>query len=376
MYCSNCGMEIELGDQFCRGCGNSLGETQKQPKDRSWLLLLFVAILVGGAVTSYYFYERSLNTKVEVMRKQAEELALAGKLEQASQLLNRAYKLRPYHQTIQLDRNLVAQGLEVEAQLRDAKVFLGKQEFSRAQTLLARAERIAQNGKGPFYEMLAQKVVGQRDLVTIAQLGQQVKTKKTIVDLASLLSRASALKHPQAKELCNQIRSKIANLAYSNASDFLKRNSFDEAIAAVDQGLEYDAGNRKLVTFKKTITDRRDAFLEEEEQRMEEAWLAAAQEEERNRIEAIELLSFDGSVDEDDDFLLEGQVRNIATRTVSSVWIYYQVLDADGDVVAEDQVRVSPYYLSPKEKGTFHDVQYGLTNGARVKIIRITWRLE
>lgn len=376
MFCPNCGMQIELGDQFCRGCGNSLGETQKQPQDHSWLLLLVVVIFAGVAVVSYYFYERSLDPKVEAMRKKAEELALAGKLQQASQLLDKAIKLRPYHQTVQLDRNLVAQGLEVEAQLQDAKTLLEKQEFSRAQTLLARAEKIAKSGKGPFYEMLDQKVASQRDLVTVAQLGQQVKTKKTITALASLLSQAIALEHPQAKELCTQIRSRIASFAYNSANDYLKRNSFDEAIAAVDRGLEYDAGNSKLLAFKKTITDRQAAFVEEAEQRMEEAWLAASQENERNRTEAIAILSLSGSVDEDNDFLLQGQVQNVATRAVSSVWIYYQILDSDDYIVAEDRVQVYPYYLYPKEKGAFENVHYGLSDGARVEITYIEWRLE
>ncbi|KUK11024.1 MAG: hypothetical protein XD50_0664 [Clostridia bacterium 41_269] len=398
MFCQYCGSEIKEGSSVCENCGKTLippvlddeaiinqkqensSETEasvlKEPfKKNIWLLPLFTAILVAAVLSGYYFYEKNVDRLVEQKRVQAEELALKGELDAAEKLISDALKKRPLHKALQKDLSFIKEGKEILNKLNEAWEYAKKQQFEQALSLIEEAEKKIYGKAGDFFKYLSSRINDKKSAVTIMQVKQEMNDKNSVEELAALLTKVSTFKVKEAQEVAEAIKSKICQIIYAEANELLKKKDFDGALALVEKGLSYDSKNKQLLSFQQTIEQQKEAFEQREKMALEQALIAAAQEEIINTTQAVEVLEYSGSVTSLGDFKVWGTVKNIATRPIYMVEIYFTVYDSYGNALISDSAYVYPNYLNPREKGYFEGIIYGLWQGNKVKIDSITWYL-
>ncbi|KYH30569.1 FxLYD domain-containing protein [Neomoorella mulderi] len=404
MFCQYCGNKIKDGSIFCDCCGHKLASTKdtislgqqlcgqvKQEKSLEstttelktpaksksiWLLPLVTAIVVAVALSGYYIYEKNISRLVEQKRMQAEDLALNGELDTAEKLISDALKRRPLHKTLQADLAYVREGKDIQSKLNEAWENAKKQQFNQALSLIEQTEKKVYGKEGDFYKYLSQQINDKKSAVNIMQVKQEMNNKNSIEELAALLTKISSFNVKEAQDVAEVIKSKICQLIYAKANELLKKKDFNGALALVKQGLDYDSENKQLLSFQQTIEQQKAAFEQKEQMVLEQALLAAAREEAINRTQAVEVVQCNGSVTDQGDFRVWGTVRNVATRRIYMVEIYYTIFDSNGNALTTDSTYVYPNYLNPQDQGNFDSTIYGVWQGNQVKINKITWYLR
>ncbi|WP_338833967.1 hypothetical protein MHLNE_03430 [Moorella humiferrea] len=399
MFCQYCGNKIKDGAIFCDRCGHKLAlskdeqlnsqvkqeeslestttELKIPAKSKSiWLLPLVTAVVVAFVLSGYYIYEKNISRLVEQKRMQAEDLALNGELDKAEKLISDALKRRPLHKTLQADLAYVREGKDIQSKLKEAWENAKKQQFNQALSLIEQTEKKVYGKEGDFYKYLSQQINDKKSAVNIMQVKQEMNNKNSIEELAALLTKISSFKVKEAQDVAEVIKSKICQLIYAKANELLKKKDFNGALALVKQGLDYDSENKQLLSFQQTIEQQKAAFEQKEQMVLEQALLAAAREEAINRTQAVEVVQCNGSVTDQGDFRVWGTVRNVATRPIYMVEIYYTIFDSNGNALTTDSTYVYPNYLNPQDQGNFDSTIYGLWQGNQVKINKITWYLR
>lgn len=84
-----------------------------------------VLIHIVGLNLMCYVYERNVTVSVENMRQQAEDLALKGKISEATNLIDKALGLRPNNKTLQTDKIAIKTKI-VDISYNNANEFLKK----------------------------------------------------------------------------------------------------------------------------------------------------------------------------------------------------------------------------------------------------------
>jgi Flp pilus assembly protein TadD len=410
MYCEHCGKAIGSEAKFCSGCGRpvskkiqemeseqvlnelptmALNETlikptreeqevkQKRPIYRSiWVIPVLSFVFAASTVGGTYAYEEHVTQQVKIDQTKGEELALAGKLSDAKQVLTSILEKRPNDTSVKQDLLAIELGLQIQDKLNSAKQSLGKSKYDDALASIESATSLIDQYQGPFYDGLRKKIADGKSLVTLAQIQYQMKDKKTIEELSPLLSKAEEFNTPEAKQIIANIKNQIADIAYELANEKLQKRDFSGALSEVQQGLTYDDNNQKLLSFKDTITKQQSDFEKAEQERIEQAAIQAAKEDEKNHTAAVQVLSVQNGMDEYGDFKVYGQVKNIGTRAISMIEIFYTVYNKDGKPLGEYSTYVYPNFLNPGDTGSYEDTHYGLSDGSRVQVTRTTWYLN
>ncbi|TCP58158.1 hypothetical protein EV586_102610 [Tumebacillus sp. BK434] len=390
MFCNHCGGEISEGDRYCTHCGQQVSTANvkseqldptelvvaKLQKRKVWWMPIaatFVAVLAIGGMN---LYEKKVNSSVATYLQKGEALALEGKFQEAIPVFEQGLSLRPKHETIKADLSWAKQGQKIVDQLSKANEQLKQKQYGKAQALIEAATKDAGVFHAPLGDVIHKKVTHQKNALTIAQVKHEMANKKTIEEVAPLLLKLEPIESPEAKEAASEVQTKLVEITLAQAHDYLKNKQFSSALSTVDQALSYVAENSKLLAYKKDIAKQQVEFEQQQQTRIEQAMLAAAKEDEKNRTNAVEVLTTNGSLSEWGGFTVKGEVRNIATRNISMIEVYYSVYDISGQEMDQGSTFVYPYYLEPGETGMFESTVYGNEDGKSFKITNITWYLE
>ncbi|ARU60110.1 hypothetical protein CBW65_02835 [Tumebacillus avium] len=333
---------------------------------------LVAVLAVGGT----FIYEKKVDASVTAYLKQGEALAMEGKFHEAIPVFEKGLSLRSEHRTLHADLEWAKQGQKIVDQLEAANEQLKQKQYGKAQSLIEQATKDAGALHAPLGEVIQKRVTHQKNTVTIAQVKHEMANKKTIEEVAPLLSKLQSIDDPSAKEATVEVQTKLVEVALAKASDYLKDKQFSSALSTVDQALSYDATNSKLLAYKKDVTKQQEEFEQQQQSRLEQAMLAAAKEDEKNRTNAVEVLSSNGSLSEWGGYSITGEVKNIATRMISMVEVFYSVYDASGQEIDQGSTYVYPFYLEPGEIGIFDSTVYGNEDGKSFKITNVTWYIE
>ncbi|MBC2578819.1 FxLYD domain-containing protein [Clostridium sp. DJ247] len=353
------------------------GQSIKQNRKKIlWLIPLISLVAVAALNLGFYIYETRVTAKVENMRKQAEDLALAGKISEAATIIDKALALRPNNKTLEANKNFVKDGQSVEQHINNVEAFIKKQDYTKALNELDSARKAIANSNGAFYDVLKKNIESKKTGVTVLQIKSEMNNKNSIEELSALFAKISAYNVKEAKDTAEALKTKIGTVAYNNANEFLKKNDFSSAEAAIEDGLKYDASNKKLISFKSTITKHKEDFEKQEQNRIAQAMAAAAQEDKSNRTNAVQVVETNASVNQYGDLVVSGKVKNVATKPISSVQVYYTIYDANNKELGTDYAYVSPNYLNINDTGDFQNVQYGVPSGHHIKVTRMTWYLR
>ncbi|MBZ9685950.1 zinc ribbon domain-containing protein [Clostridium estertheticum] len=386
MFCDNCGTELKDETVFCYKCGTKVDGGMDEEifrKDSPHInkrfkfiipIICFIFAIIFNLLC--YVYESKVTARVENMRQQAEELALKDKISEAANLIDSALALRPNNKTLQSDKIVLKDGKNVDVHITNVESYIKKQDYTKALSELDISNKEIVNNSGSFYDMLNSNIENKRTGVTILQIKSEMNNKNSIDELNSLLVRVAIYNVVEAKDTAEAIKIKIVDISYNKANEFLKKNGFSDAQAAINEGLKYDANNKKLLSFKDSIEKHKQDFELQEKNRIEQAMVSAAKEDENNRTNALEILETKTILDEYGDCVISGQAKNIATKSISSIQIYFTIYDIDNNELGTDYAYISPDYLEVNGTGNFETVEYGMPNADHIKVTNTTWYIR
>jgi hypothetical protein len=424
VFCTSCGSNLKSTDLFCSQCGNKVNfDEQKKPVHNEplhmesheieksieyedepslensekvmfneegledpqqsvplykniWFIPLVTLLLSVAFLGSYYAYGFYVTKQVESLRLKGESLALEGDFSQAKKLIKQGLRARPNHQALQDGLILIEEGERVQEQLNKGNQFKKENQFKEALTILEEAEKTVKFGVGPFYDMLQKKISEAKLETLITQVESEIEDKKQIEELSPYIMKLSAVDDSRAKGLIQIIHTKITDFALENANKFLEKKQFSSALSIVDKALDYDTENIMLLSFKDKIQKEQASFESAEQKRLEQAMVAAAKEDEKNRTQSVEVIEINLHLNDYGDLTIYGQVKNVGTKPISSVQIYYTVYDEKNNQMGSSSTFVNPNYIESKGIGDFQDYHYSVWDGDRVEVSDITWDIE
>lgn len=424
MFCSNCGTKLQEDSKFCNRCGASVSPVEpvaqteivewekpgRSPVAMSaeteiaaayeigtpmsavavsgvpvarrriglfvWLLptvsLIVAAVLIGAV----YLYQMNINRQVDRLLQEGEKLALEGKLAEGKAVIEDAIEKRPDHRILLADRALLTDAISLQSRLSGTDGQLKNKKYEDALKEVDKLKSELAARSGPVYEKLAASAANMEERIVVAQVNAGAAVKKTVEELVPLLNNVKAYKGEDAQKSMKQIKQKIVDISYEEASAQLKEKQFAEAMSTIEEALKYDEANQKLIALKTEVEKQKKTFEDAENSRIQQAIEAAAQEDTKNRTQAVKLISINAYTDADGYFNVEGTVKNTATRSISDVVIYIDILDADKNIVDQATVYVTPNELDTGETGTFYDYYYNLGSMDTVSVTRTEWHLN
>lgn len=147
----------------------------------------------------------------------------------------------------------------------------------------------------------------------------------------------------------------------------------------MEDGLKYAPDSEKLISLQTTVEKEQTAFETAQQQRIKQAVNAAAQDQQLNETDAIELLSAEVEKNEQGDFVITGEVKSVATIPVHSILVEYSLLNGNDTEILSNEVYVYPDKLYPNENGEFEFTHFDIsedTEDLQVEIDTVTWYTE
>jgi hypothetical protein len=430
VFCSQCGDRLAAESRFCSTCGahvaklvgdaEEMGEKQQKESlesvpvgsdeapleelsvvtgnsnkgaideseirsERKWfsfsrvlpvIFPLLSIILVTIGLSYYYIQEKEINAEVLKLKKTAEESALKGEYEGSRKLLEEGISKRPAYEVLKGDLEMVDKALEFEKLLNSAGSHIQKTEFDAASKDISNLKAKLSGVHSPLFNRFSALVEEKEIKITVGTVKKELNELVTVDALAGKLSILASLPEKEATPVRTEILNKIIQISTEGAEEKLKSKQFSEAFSIIDIGLEYATNDKKLLAFKERVEQEKNGFEKAEQERIDQAMEAAAQEDLKNKTAAVDVLSTTSEVDEYGDLYLSGEVKNVATTGINSITIYYSIFDENNSFVDEGYTTVYPYYLEPGETGTFDDIYYGVYQNGTVTIDNITWYLN
>ncbi|MFC7680484.1 FxLYD domain-containing protein [Paenibacillus sp. GCM10028914] len=398
LYCHACGSKNSSIQRTCSSCGEELVHTvkskvavnsqksasqakpERKPERKgspfTWLIPLMLLLTTAMSLAVYYVYEDKINKEVIALQTQAQKTALEGKYKEATELLDAALVKRPEHQGVLLDREIAAEAQALDEQLNKARSSLKAQKITEAEKTLAALSKRLKSRSEPLFKPLKNDLSGSQVTLSVMKVKAELDKLATVPELADKLEEINKLKGKEAAELQKQIISKIVEVSLSQAAERLKTNDFNGASLAVEGGLAYATGDKRLLEQQERIVQEQAAFERAEAKRIELARQKAAEEDLVNRTAAVEVVNVYTVLDDYGDLRVTGQVKNVATKPISSVQIELSIYSLDGYLLGNGTIDVSPYVLERGESGEFSSVLYGAYTEGKAVVDNITWYVE
>ncbi|WP_347551996.1 FxLYD domain-containing protein [Pseudalkalibacillus hwajinpoensis] len=341
-----------------------------------------IFFLLGCGIAGYYFYEESVTNAAIRSFEQGENLAEKGDYEAAQKKFIESQQTRSRFPAAETNEDMMETAITVEKNLRKSEQERQKDNYQEALDLVNLAEEKAASYNGPLFTHIHKNIASKRTTVMVSELKYDMKGKESITDLKPVLTRAETLEVDEAQEIAEQIRSQIVDFSINEANQFLKENHFTKALRSVEEGLQMNKNNEKLLNLQNIINNRKEAFEAEQQQRIEQAMVAAAKEDEMNRTNAIELTEVKTNVTEYNELEVTGTVTSNATVPVNSIGASYTVFDSNGKEFDTGEVYINPDTLYPEDSGKFDFMIYDVGENVEnldeftIKIDHFTWYLD
>ncbi|UOQ92940.1 FxLYD domain-containing protein [Halobacillus shinanisalinarum] len=321
-------------------------------------------------------YEKNINETTASIKKEAEQAALKGEYEKAESMLSKAAKKRPEFEALQRDLTSVRSVLVMNNDLNKVVEYVKDNRLEEAQTSLSAIQKQISNEQNRLSATLIPKAENLATKITIGEINNQIKQLTNIEELAEKLSALSGLDLKEAAKARNKINEKIVAISTKKAEASMKEKQFNEAIATVDEGLQYVVNNEKLIQLKKRVKQEQQAFEQQQQERIKHAMEKAAEEDLKNQKHAVKVLEIKATKDEFGDVKITGEVGSEATKIVSSVEVTFEIKDKEDEVLKKGKAQIYPMYLSPGDKGKFEKNYYELEGDVTVEVTDIEWYVE
>ncbi|MGP4081691.1 hypothetical protein ACTWQL_17430 [Pseudalkalibacillus sp. R45] len=379
MFCSNCGNKLHTYDQYCETCGakrlETVEPTRKDIKRWHWLTPLIALVITAICLSGYFYSEHNKTNAAMESFKKGETAALESEYKDAREHFEEALTIRSEFPAATENKKLVNSAIEAKERLHIAKKHQEEKEFSKSFEQIEKASEIVSGYSGKVADTIQLDIKNTRMNVNVAEIRYEMNGKSTLEELEPILIKAEKLDVEEAKEIAEDLRNRIANIAYAQANALLTDHQFSAALASVKKGLYHEPKNEKLINLKSTIQNEQAAFEKAEEHRLEQALIAAAEEKERNLNDALEIISLKTSLNELGDLVVKGTVKSKATVPINSIRVSYSLVDKK-KVFDENEVYIYPDLLYPGEKGTFEYTHFMIDKKLDVEFNEANWYLK
>ncbi len=360
---------------------NNVPETHVQVENKFLrflpVLAPIVSILVVGIGLSFYFFQqKEVNADVLKLKGVAEESAINENYAQAKRLIQQALSKRPSYLALTEDLEVIEKAMEYEKILTSVSKQIQKNNFADASKEITSLKQKLKDVEGPVFENIHKQVEVKEIKITVGTIKKELNGLKTVDQLGGKLSILSSLPEKEASAVKTEIINRIVQISSNEVENELSENNFTEAFAIIEKGLQFAVNHEKLLSLKKRVEQSQIAFGNSEQQRIEQAMEAAAQEDLKNKTAAVQVSDLSVEISEYGDLYISGQVQNVATTSISSITVYFTIYDANNNYIDEGYATVNPYYLEPGEWGYFEDSYYGVYQDVNVEIDHCTWYLD
>ncbi|WP_226034553.1 zinc ribbon domain-containing protein [Aquibacillus saliphilus] len=384
-HCPYCGGKIKSDEIFCTQCGKKIPNDindripNEKQNHRLWYFPIITIIIILIAIGSYYMHLENNSKESKELFRQGEDLALDGHYVKALSAFEDALERKGNFPAASTNKKFIKIAIEVTSELDTAEKLTSDEDFQKSLELIASAEDKLKNYNGEVVNALINEIVEQRKSTQLNQLSTKMNEDLSIDDLKTLLWEAEAIKNDESEIIAEDIKNRIISYIFSTASDQLNNKQFSSARDIVDDGLKYAPESEKLLSLKTTIEKEKTAFETAQEQRIEQAMNAAEEEHEINKNDAVEIIDIQVVEDDQDDLVVSGKLKSVATVPINSLSVEYVLLDKDDDEILSNEVYVYPDTLYPDEEGKFDFTHYEIeeeTSELKVKIEKIKWFLD
>ncbi|MFD2043930.1 zinc ribbon domain-containing protein [Ornithinibacillus salinisoli] len=386
LYCPYCGSGIKEEESYCISCGKKLpGDIDDRLEHRKrfnrlWFIPIASVIIFVVGISIFYLFLQNQSSLAKDYYEQGEKKLVDEDFEEAKELFNYAIKHKSNFTQAINALNFVDQAKAVKTAIQNANDEVDDENFQDALSLLNSAESTLKNYNGSAVINLVDELVFYRNEIKIEQVRSILEQNPTIDELKTLLWEADALKQNDAELIVENIRNQIIDFTFSKASEQLSNKQFTDAQTIVEDGLKYAPDSVKLGSLKTTIEKEKISFEVTQQQRIEQAINAEAEERESNENDAIELVSVEIENDQQGNIVVKGEVKSIATDPVNSVLIDYSLLKSEETEFLSNEVYVFPDTLYPEETGEFEFTHYDINeknlDEIDINVNTITWYLD
>ncbi|MBM7572200.1 hypothetical protein JOC48_002703 [Aquibacillus albus] len=344
-----------------------------------WYLPLIAFIIILISVGAYYLF---LEKQVDNAKQQydiGEKKALLGEYEDALLAFKSANDFKEQFPSAIENEKFMKVAITIKDELKQADKLLEDNQYQQSLQLISTAEGRLKDYDGELVSILQHEINRKRHDAQIQQLNVRLASDPPIDELKTLLWEAEAIQSEDAEEIASSIREQIVAYVFSTASEQLSNKQYTDARNTVQDGLEYVPNSEKLKSFKTTIEKEKTAFETAQQQRIEQAIIAAEEEREINKNDAVELLDIKVLQDEQKNLVVTGDLKSVATVPIHTVSVDYVLLDPDENEILSNEVYVYPETLYPEEEGKFDYTHFDIGNenmNLKVKIEKISWFLD
>ncbi|WP_138415143.1 zinc-ribbon domain-containing protein [Aquibacillus sediminis] len=367
LHCPYCGCQVKEDEIFCTQCGRKLPDdlvdripSKNNNNYRLWLLPSILFIIIFCSIIWYDFHLENNTEKAQSLYKQGEALTLEGDYQEALTVFEEALQYKSQFPAATTNKNFVKRAIEIEADLQEVESLIQNKEFQSALTHIDEAENKVKIYNGEAVRQLINKIVTKRKQTQLSQLTSKLEQSPTIDEIKDLLWEAEAIQTEEANSIANDLKNQIIAFISSTASEQLKLNQFTDARAIVNDGLKYAPDSEKLQSLKTTIEKEKAAFETKQQERIEQALNAAEQERQQNQNNAVELVEIELEEDDNQELVVSGEIKSVATVPINSISIEYVIYDKDENEILTNEVYVYPDTLYPDEEGKFDYTHYDL----------------
>lgn len=342
----------------------------------TWIIPTILLLGIAGTLFWWYQHQQDINHQVTQLHQEASNLALKGQYEPALTKITQATTLRPTYTVLTTDQRMIETANRIHTKLTTVSSKLKLNQLEPAEQSLITLQKALDSRKEPIFDQEKTLANRNQDLLAVLQVKKELDQLDTIDALAYKLDEVDRLNNQEAKEVHQLIITKIVTISMKNAEKLLQQNDFSQATAAVKSGLQYSSKDEKLLSLQKRITSEKEAFELAEKQRIERAIQQAEEEDLKNRTAGVELSNLDVQLNEYGDIEIYGEVKNVATKPIYSITVYYSGYDAAGNYLFSSSASVEPYDLAVGATGSYSAYEYDWYEEVTIQVDNITWYLD
>ncbi|KGX86904.1 zinc ribbon domain-containing protein [Pontibacillus litoralis] len=382
-YCPYCGTITQQEERYCVRCGKALPEdlhtrilNAHTPARNKWWILpiaVFISSVVIFGATNFYLDSRIKHAKEDFHK--GEQAAIQGQYKEAKAHFISAEEKSYHFPAATKNKQFTTEAIALQSTLDKAEVLRRKKQYQEALQLIDEAESSINNYDGEAVKNLIDHISALRNETKLAQIETILKEEPAIEQLKSLLWQAESIPTKEAKQVTLQIRKELIAYSSTNATKQLKGKQYNKAQAFIEDGLRYAPKNEKLLSLETTIAKEQAAFETAQQQRMEQAIIAAEKEQEMNQNDAVKVTSIQAKRNDFHNIVVKGKLESVATVPINTISITYHLVNNKGEEVLSNEVYVYPDTLYPGEKGNFEYTHYDLSKDVSVEVDKVNWFL-
>ncbi|WP_249869941.1 zinc-ribbon domain-containing protein [Oceanobacillus saliphilus] len=381
-HCPYCGTGVKENEQYCIKCGKQLPKDfmsriyNKKNFNKLWYFPFVSAVIIASVAGVFHLFLKNESAEAKDLYSQGEQQLMDNHYESARDLFSQALDHHSNFTLAATSVEFVDLAISIEVSLNKARQLKEEQNFQEAASIINEASQALRNYDGTAVDQLISEMEELRSNIKVDELKYILEQEPAIEELKVMLWEAESINHEEAEEITENIRNQIIDFSFSKASEQLNQKQFNDAQLLVEDGLKYAPLSEKLESLQATIDKEKLSFETAQQQRIEQAINSAAEEQELNENDAVDLVS--ASLDKNDqgNIIVNGKVKSVATIPIDSVVVEYSILSANGTEILTNEVVIFPDMLYPEEIGKFEFTHYDLVREPKeltLEVNKITW---